>query len=242
MRANKLILVALLGACGDTKECVTPTIDAEVCDPEVARFSLATTNLYYPLKPGSVAILEGNEDGVQVRVERRPLGEVELVMGVMTHVLETREIRSGALYELTRNFFVEAADGTVCYFGEAVDFYENGVVVGHEGSWRAGAGGAKPGIIMPASPKVGDAYFQENAPDVAQDQGRVMATGMTATFAGMSYDNVITIQDLNPIDDEDPCEGETKQYVPGIGEAADAEKTLVSFTPAPDPAVTAKQQ
>jgi len=233
MHGKKLIVVALLGACSDSKECVTPTLDEKICDPAVVTFSLASTNPYYPLQPGSLAVLEGTEEGKQIRIERRVLGETQLIMGVMTRVLEAREIQGGVLYELARNFYVEAADGTVCYFGEDVEFFENGEVVSREGSWRAGSRGAKPGIIMPAAPKVGDAYFQENAPDVALDQGRVSATGATMTFAGKSYDNVITIQDSNPLDDEDACEEEMKQYVPGVGEVVDTVKSLVSFTPPP---------
>lgn len=48
-----------------------------------------------------------------IRVERRVLAETELVMGVTTHVLEARELVDGQLYEVARNFYVEASDGTV---------------------------------------------------------------------------------------------------------------------------------
>jgi hypothetical protein len=44
-----------------------------------------------------------------------------------------------ALIERSLNYFAQTQDGTVCYFGEAVDIYENGVVVSHEGAWRADA-------------------------------------------------------------------------------------------------------
>jgi hypothetical protein len=236
MHTSKLIIAAMLGACGgDPRECVTPTVDAVACDPSVATFSLASTNRHFPLDPGSVAILEGIEDGVLIRVERRVLGETQIVMGETTHVLEARELHDGVLREVARNFHAEAADGTVCYFGEDVDIYENGLVVSHDGSWRAGRDDAKPGIIMPATPRVGDAYFQEVAPDVAMDQGRVSAIGETVTFAGTSYTNVVTILDSNPLEDEAPCAEEAKQYAPEVGEASDTAKTLVSFTPAPPP-------
>ncbi len=185
--------------------------------------------MYYPLKVGSEVILEGTEDGELIRVERRVLADTEEVMGVTTHVLEARELVDGALYEVARNFYVEASDGTVCYFGEDVTFYENGQVANHNGSWRAGVGSAKPGIIMPAAPTVGDAYFQENAPGIALDMGRVTATNGTITVDSQTYDNVVTVMDTNPLetcDDEEP-----KLYVPGIGESGDTVKVLISFTP-----------
>jgi hypothetical protein len=236
MHANKLIAAAaLLGACGgDPEECVAPTIDEAACDPAIATFTLASTNPYYPLKIGSVAILEGTEDGAQIRIERRVLGETLDVLGVVTRVLESKELVDGQLVELARNYYAETSDGTVCYFGEDVDFFENGVLVNHDGTWRAGVRSAKPGIIMPAMPKVGDAYNQEVAPGIAMDQGRVTATGATMTFAGTSYSNVITVVDTNPLDEEAPCEEETKLYAPGVGEAADTGKMLMSFTPGMD--------
>ena len=52
-------------------------------------------------------------------------------------------------------FTYETSDGTVCYFGEDVEFFEDGELVNRGGSWRAGVDGALPGIIMPASPAPG---------------------------------------------------------------------------------------
>jgi hypothetical protein len=54
--------------------------------------------------------------------------------------------------------------GTVSCFGEVVDIYENGVIVSHEGSWRADALGNTPGIFTPANPQeVVHGAFAESA-------------------------------------------------------------------------------
>jgi len=214
------------------KQCFPVTLQGEaLCDPAKARFSLASKNRHYPLLPGSVVVLEGTDEGRLIRVERRVLDETQVIAGVTTHVLEAKELKDSKLYEIARNFYVEAEDGTVCYFGEDVTFYENDKVINTNGTWRAGVDGAKPGVIMPANPTVDQAYFQENAPGVAQDMGRVVGTTGTTTFGGVAYNDVVTIKDGNPID---ACETlEDKVYIPGIGEAGDTVKKLVSFTPAP---------
>ncbi len=212
-------------------QCFEPSVEVAACDPATATFSLASTNPYYPLVVGNSVVLEGMEDGVLIRVERTVLPDTETVAGVETHVLEAIEYLDDEIYEVARNFYVEASDGTVCYFGEDVDFYENGRVVNNDGSWRAGVDGAKPGIIMPASPAAGDGYYQENAPGIALDMGRVDAVGLSETFGTMSYDDVIRVMDSNPIDDEDACSEEEKLYVVGIGEAADTVKRMIAFTP-----------
>jgi hypothetical protein len=236
MHAKKLIAVALLAACGDDpKECFTPTVSAATCDPAQTMFSLATTNPYFPLRPGNISILEGTEGGVPVRVERRVLGETETIMGVRARVLEIRVLRDGVLREVARNYHAEAKDGTVCHFGGDVDEYENGQVVSHDGSWRAGVHGAKPGVSMPPEPMVGDAFFQEVAPGVAQRQGRVTAVGGTMTYAGMSFTGVVSIAVADPLAKGAPCAEQTKHYAPGVGEVDDGVTTLVSYTIGMDP-------
>jgi hypothetical protein len=215
--------------------CVTPTLNAALCDPERVSFTLASTNRHFPLEPGSVAILEGIEGGVMVRVERRVLGEIQDVLGVTTRVLEQRTFLDGVLREVARKLHAEAMDGTVCYFGQDVEIHENGLVVGNEGTWRAGRDDARPGIAMPATPQVGNVYTQASAADVEVRQGRVSAVGETRTFAGTSYDDVVTIADLDALGGGATCAEEQTQYAPGVGEAQAAEKTLVMFTPPPPP-------
>lgn len=199
-------------------QCFDTTLDLSLCDPAVTTFTLASTNPYYPLVPGLSVVLEGEEDGEVIRVERTVLEETEIVAGVETHILEHKQFIDGEIYEIARNFYVEATNGAVCYFGEDVEFYEDGELVNMQGTWRVGVNGAKPGIIMPAVPMVGDAYFQEQAPN-ATDMGRVSDVGVSRTIGGTLYDNLVIIQDSNPMEDCD--EEEEKVYAPGIGEIVD---------------------
>ncbi len=80
---------------------------------------------------------------------------------------------------MSRNFFVQTGDGTVCYYGEDVDIYANGAIVSHDGAWRAGVSGATAGILMPAAPTAGQAFEQEVAPGIAQDRVTIRAVGET---------------------------------------------------------------
>ena len=63
---------------------------------------------------------------------------------------------------------------------------------------------------------------------IGLDMGRVTATDGTLTVGSQTYDNVVTVMDVNPLD---TCEDEEpKLYVPSIGEAGDTVKVLISFT------------
>jgi hypothetical protein len=59
------------------------------------------------------------------------------------------------LIEISRNYFAQTqtgpAPGTVCYFGENVDIYEDGEIVSHEGAWRAEAAVAYPAALRGSS-------------------------------------------------------------------------------------------
>ena len=65
------------------------------------------------------------------------LDDTEMVDGIETRVVEEREYEDGKLVEISLNFFAMANEtGDVFYFGEDVDDYADGEVVGHGGQWR----------------------------------------------------------------------------------------------------------
>lgn len=224
---------------GELASCHPVNVDVALCDPSIATFSLTSTNPWYPLAVGSVVELagagEGDEAGIAVTVVRTVLDETNTIMGVETHVLRHETYFDGVIHEIALNYYVEATDGTVCYFGEDVEFYDDmGVFENTDGTWKAGEDGALPGVIMPAVPAVDDAYYQEYAPGIALDQGRITADDLTTEIGGQIYDT-IQIIDTNPIDDETPCEDEEKRYAWGIGEVKDTVLEVVAFTAGTQP-------
>jgi hypothetical protein len=102
-------------------------LDISVCDPGAGPFSLTIDNPFMPLTVGKVSVLEGNEGSTAVHLGITVLNEKEIITGVETRVVEERETHDGVLVEVSRNFFVQSPDGTVCYFGEDVDMYDGKV-------------------------------------------------------------------------------------------------------------------
>jgi hypothetical protein len=92
--------------------------------------NLLTTgrNSYFILEPGFQLVLEGGGTRLEVLV----LDETKVVDDVTTRVVEEREWKDGKLYEVSRNYFAMCRETKdVFYFGEDVDYYENGKVVKH---------------------------------------------------------------------------------------------------------------
>lgn len=209
------MLVALfLQACGGPRAyqgTITP-VDLSVCSLDGA-FTLESTNRYFPLEVGQQWVLEGGGERVQITV----LDETEVVGSVTTRVVEEREWEDGEQVEVSRNFFAQASDGTVCYFGETV--------VPEAGEWRADDPGNRPGIIMPGDPRPGMQFVMEVGPGEAEDMGVVMALGEPTTVPAGTFTDTIVIQEIDPLDGA----RENKVFAAGVGFLVDEDMELVRY-------------
>jgi hypothetical protein len=150
---------------------------------------------------------------VKTRVEENVMAETDTLAGVDVSVLEVKEYEDGELTESTLDYFAQHRDGSVYYFGERVDEYEEGKVVGHKGQWLAGEGRNQPGVFMPAQPALGQTFEQEKAPGVAEDRSKIVAEDQAVSTPAGSFSGCIKTEDFNPLDKTT----EFKYYCPGVG-------------------------
>lgn len=177
-------------------------------------------NRYFILEPGYRLVLEGGGTKVQITV----LDETREVAGVTTRVVEEREWKDGKLHEVARNYFALCEQTKdIFYFGEEVDFYEDGKVVRHDGTWLAGTGGNRPGLAMPGTPRVGMRYYQELAPGVAMDRAEIVSTDDTCRTPAGTFANCLRVREDTPLE---PGVTEYKYYAPDVGLVQDAEVKL----------------
>ena len=203
-----------------------------------ARLSPVVDHPLVPLSTIRLTIFAGRErhprtgEVTELRFSQRALRKTGRVGGERVAVVAVREYEDGQLVEATHDYYAERPDGTVLYMGERVNDYEDGEVVGHEGAWLAGRAGAKPGIFMPARPRMGDRFEQERVPGVAQDRSRVVGTGLKIITAAGHFSNCIKTRDYAPLDRST----ELKFYCPGVGlvreQSAGSLIDLVRFFPA----------
>lgn len=180
-------------------------------------------NRYFVLEPGFQIVLEGGNTRLQITV----LNETKVVSGVVTRVVEEREWKRGELYEVARNYFA-LCDQTkdIFYFGEDVDFYENGRVSKHDGSWLAGIGGSRAGLTMAGSPRRGMRYYQEVAPNVAMDRAEIVSVNERCRTPAGTFHNCMKIKEENPLE---PGVTEYKYYAPDIGLVRDGELQITWY-------------
>jgi hypothetical protein len=186
------------------------------------------SNDYFIMEVGYQLVLEGEDDGETLELQITVLNQTRVVDGVTCRVIEEREWENGELIEVSRNWFAMDTDtNSIFYFGEEVDDYKDGVIVGHGGEWESGVGGSKGGLMMPGLVLLGSAYYQEVAPGIAMDRGVHLSLSATRETPAGTFTNCLKVGETNPVDEE--VEMEYKYYAKGIGLVQDEEAKLVSY-------------
>ena len=203
------LIPSFLTACGGPSSDEPYSV---VVDP--ASFVTGVDNPYFPLTPGTTLIYEGLTADGSERIEDAVTRETKVILGVRCVVVHNRVTLDGQLIEETLDWYAQDAEGNVWYFGEDTKEYEGGEVVSTSGTWEAGVDGAQPGIIMQASPQIGQAYRQEYYNGEAEDMAEVLSLTEATTIGLDSFQEVWMMREWSALD---PSVVEHKYYARGIG-------------------------
>lgn len=227
--------------CGDQKEArkevcedleedfYNPVLDPAdfVADPTtITSGPGGNANYYFPLVVGNQWIYESvTDEGLetttvtvtnQTKAIEYPEGSGNtFICIVVTDIVEL----DGEVIEDTLDWYAQALNGDIWYFGELSLVYEDGELVELEGSWKAGREGAKPGILIENDPQPGNIYRQEYWLAEAEDVAEVISRGDESVTVpmggGTTYDvDVVKTKDFTSIE---PDVFEYKYYAPGVG-------------------------
>jgi hypothetical protein len=195
-----------LGACGsgsgpDGTTSFQPQIppSAESIDP--SNFVRRVDNPYFPLKPGATYRHRG------VKEEKRAVDVFAVthltrkVLGVANTVVDDKLYVDGRLEEIAHDWYAQDREGNVWYFGETIkDFNPKGKRIPAQGAWEAGIGGARPGIVMPAQPKVGDTFRPEYYKGTAEDVYQILDLSAKVTVPDGSFMNVLVMSERSQLE------------------------------------------
>src|SRR5215218_2200494 len=187
-------------------------------DLSVPTFSDPTKviNPLFPVSKQESVLMVGHVDGKPFRTEVTLLPETRIIewqgQRVETLVSQYTAYLDGRIQEVAYDLYAQANDGSVWYFGEDVADFEDGAIVTKEGTWIVGKDGPAA-MIMPADPKVGDAYRTENTPGIAFEEVTVKAVGKTLDGPLGSVKGGLLAEELHM---DGKTEGKT--FAPGYGE------------------------
>jgi len=214
---------ARLEVCEDIGEApYDPALDPnDFVDPDNIGGS-KPINQYFPLVPETQWVYVGNTDeGIETITVTVTNGTKEIEYpaesGLFFNCRVVRDVveLDGEVIEDTDDWYAQDDEGNIWYFGEISQEFEEGELVGIEGSWKAGVDYAKPGVIMWANPEIGKVYRQEFALGEAEDMGEVISLeGSAAVPAASCNGDCLQTADYTPIE---PDVLEYKFYRPGTG-------------------------
>jgi hypothetical protein len=190
-------------------------------------FTAEVEHPYFPLRPGTVRVYEGEYAGSQRRDDVRVLEQTRVIADVTCTAVVQEVFLDGELSEVTTEWFAQDADGSVWKFGEDTAELDAGVFVATEDSWVAGEDGAVQWMFLAAEPHVGDRYvgYRPGGQEVVDI---ISLTGTATVPAGIFADCLEAEENPDDVDDKDII-----LFAPGVGLVSESSHTgridLVSF-------------
>jgi hypothetical protein len=187
-----------------------------------AHFTHSTTisHPYFPMSPGTKFRWEGHafDDGVKVSraIEFTVTDQTKMIDGVRTVVAQDRDITNGEAEEVELTFYAQDDSGTVWYFGEYSEEYDDNKIV-KSPVWLAGLRDARPGIMMPAQPRTHTRDWAEGwgGSDLHwDDRAKVHRTGLRDCGPTGCYNDVVVLDEFNP---REPGQHQLKYFAPRVG-------------------------
>lgn len=213
-RALAVALVTLVAlfptACGSASQESPPsgvdglTITTPSPDPD--DFVERVDNPLFPLAPGSVRTYDvtgGEATGGEVaRTMSVSVGEDRVeIAGVATTEVRTEFFTDGVVTGEVADRYAQDRAGNVWWFGRAQ-------------AWEAGVDGAEAGLVMPATPRVGDGYRLGHLVGVVEDRAEVVSIDTTVDTTYDDYVHVVVTQDQSALA---PGVVRRNYYAEGVG-------------------------
>src|SRR5881398_708086 len=170
------LLAAAIAAAALTSQARSQDVGGPPSMPPASSFTTRVDNPWFPLLRGTRWVYTGAKDGKPTRDVVTVTNQTKTIEGVPCVAVHDRLYMRGRLEERTTDWYSQDAKGNVWYFGEdTAELDAKGHVTSTEGTWQAGVNGAKPGVFMPAHPRVGQTARQEYWKGHAEDHFRVIA-------------------------------------------------------------------
>lgn len=239
---NRSHVIALLSTVALS---LVAEVRAADTDGFVDRYDVAAQNFtsssrgdYLVLEPGFQLVYVTKDGDKGPRLVTTVLPETETLAGVEARIVESVEMSGEMPRRVTRQYVaIDKATGDAYCFGRSVDRYDGWRDAGHAGSWRAGEGGARYGMIVPGKPAVGQKFYQTLAGRIATDRLEVVSVGESIKVPAMRFERCLKAVESKPGATKP---GNEKFFAPGVGLISDGQWKLFRYgnnvEPRPDAA------
>ena len=223
------VLAGAFSSCGASPTELGPTGVDELTiptpSPDPADFSGHATNVWFPLVVGTRWTYRQDTPTTMRIVEAEVLPGHRVIDGVATTTVRW-QVRSGDSAETVMlRWYAVDSDGNVWWFGQRV--LGGGPPLDRlaGASFRAGMYGAEAGLVLTATPRVGDGYLNAEQPHVVERRSTVLGLKATVATSRQTFHPAVVTRDLSTLD---PLHTVLTYYVRGIGMVAQEDTKATS--------------
>ncbi len=226
LAASVLALTVLASGCASSSPPVSgpsgvDELEIPTPSPDPGDFVARIDNPWLPLATGSSWEYAVSGADAGTRTVTVVEDDTEIAGVPVTAVREATVAADGATVSSSVDYVAQDRSGNVWLFG-----HEQGVPAG-PGSWRAGVGGSRAGLLMAAVPRLGDGYRQELAPGIAEDVARVESIDAERSTPAGDFDRLVHVVVTSSLADEES----DRYYARGVGLVQESTpETTVSLT------------
>jgi hypothetical protein len=179
-------------------------------------FVARVDNPWWPLKPGSRWHYRGVDTDGHFTDDVRVTHRIKKIEGVRATVVHDVVSRHGKPREITNDFYAQDRHRNVWYFGENTrELNRHGQVTSREGSFLSGRHGARPGVLIPGHPRVGQTSRQEYLKGHAEDHMKILGRRARVWVPYVASRHAVKTKEWSPLE---PNVVDHKYYVRGVGD------------------------
>jgi hypothetical protein len=214
-----VLAAVILTACGASPATQPPSgidgLTIPTPSPTPTDFVARVDNPWLPLVPGTRWTYRrysatGGETLVATVLDRP-----HPVAGVDTTAVRWEVRRpSGRTTPLAVRWYAQDTAGNVWWFGQRLTRLGRDLDALATRSWQAGRAGAQAGLIMAASPRMGDGYANAYARGVVERRSTVLSLTATASVPARTYHDAVLTRDVSRIE---PIHVARSYYALGVG-------------------------
>jgi hypothetical protein len=193
---------ATLSGCGASPAKVGPTGIDELTiptpSPDPEDFGGGATNQWFPLAPGTRWTYRQESTTSNRRVVAEVMPHTRTIAGIATTAVRWRGSVDGTVRTLMVRWYAVDRLGNVWWFGQRVTRQPPLDSLARR-SFLAGRHGAEAGLILSATPRDGDGYFNAQQPRVVQRRSTVLSLRSTVATSTRTYHGVVVTRDLSSL-------------------------------------------